>query len=135
MYRPGTGPVPHGGRPDRPSLSATTGLETIALLLEAGANPNAQLKLRPPYRNVSQDRLADPAIDYGATPLLRAAKAHAVLSGRSYLTPDDIRAVAAYVLAHRLVVSTELEDEAGLRANIIAAAVRDVRYRRSVRPV
>ena len=34
-----------------------------------------QLKLRPPYRMVSQDRLADPAIDDGATPLLRAAKA------------------------------------------------------------
>ena len=81
-----------------------------------------------------------PKVLLGASPraslgLLRAAKAHAVLSGRSYLTPDDIRAVAAYVLAHRLVVSTELEDETGLRANIIAAAVRDVRYRRSVRPV
>ena len=50
-------------------------LEFIRLLLEKGANPNAQLKLRPPYRMVSQDRLADPSIDYGATPLLRAAKA------------------------------------------------------------
>jgi MoxR-like ATPase len=76
----------------------------------------------------------------GASPraslgLLRAAKGHAVLSGRSYLTPDDIRAVAANVLSHRLVVSSDLEDEAALRASVIGAALRDVRYRRSVRPV
>ena len=66
---------------------------------------------------------------------LRAAKGHAVLSGRSYLTPDDIRTVASYVLAHRLVVSSELEEENGLRAGVVGAALRDVRYRRSVRPV
>ncbi|HTV17787.1 MAG TPA: MoxR family ATPase, partial [Polyangiaceae bacterium] len=81
-----------------------------------------------------------PKVLLGASPraslgLLRAAKGHAVLSGRSFLTPDDIRAVATYVLAHRLVVSSELEEETGLRAGIVGAALRDVRYRRSVRPV
>lgn len=67
--------LPLGARIELPTMDAATGLEIIELLLKKGANPNAQLKLRPPYRNVSQDRLADPAIDYGATPLLRAAKA------------------------------------------------------------
>jgi MoxR-like ATPase len=81
-----------------------------------------------------------PKVVLGASPraslgLLRAAKGHAVLSGRNYLTPDDIRAVAAHVLSHRLVVSSDLEDEAGLRASVVGAALRDVRYRRSVRPV
>jgi MoxR-like ATPase len=81
-----------------------------------------------------------PKVLLGASPraslgLLRAAKGHAVLSGRSYLTPDDIRAAAPYVLAHRLVVSSELEEETVLRAGIVGAALRDVRYRRSVRPV
>jgi ankyrin repeat protein len=50
-------------------------MDLIKMLIARGANVNARLKLRPPYRNVGQDRLADPAIDYGATPLLRAAKA------------------------------------------------------------
>jgi MoxR-like ATPase len=81
-----------------------------------------------------------PKVVLGASPraslgLLRSAKGHAVLSGRNYLTPDDIRAVAAHVLSHRLVVSSDLEDEAGLRASVVGAALRDVRYRRSVRPV
>ncbi len=67
--------LPAGARIELPTMDYATGLDLIKLLLARGANPNVQLKLRPPYRMVSQDRLADPAIDYGATPLLRAAKA------------------------------------------------------------
>jgi ankyrin repeat protein len=66
--------VPHGGRPDRPSLDDTTSLAMIELLLDAGANPNAQLKLFPPYRSLRMDRGADAIIDIGTTPLLRAAR-------------------------------------------------------------
>jgi uncharacterized protein len=67
--------LPTGARVELPTMDFTTGLDIINLLIRRGANVNAQLKLRPPYRNVPQDRLADPAIDNGATPLLRAAKA------------------------------------------------------------
>jgi ankyrin repeat protein len=45
------------------------------MLLEAGANPNLQLKRRPPYRDVPQDRGGDTILAQGATPLLRAARA------------------------------------------------------------
>lgn len=67
--------LPTGARVELPTMDQATGLDIIRLLLAKGVNPNVQLKLRPPYRMVSQDRLADPAIDHGATPLLRAAKA------------------------------------------------------------
>jgi ankyrin repeat protein len=66
--------LPHGGRPDRPSLDDTTPLQMIDILLEAGANPNAQLKLFPPYRSLRMDRGADSILDIGTTPLLRAAR-------------------------------------------------------------
>src|SRR5688572_27729005 len=66
--------LPHGGRPDRPSLDDTTPLTMIDILLEAGANPNAQLKLFPPYRSLRMDRGADSILDIGTTPLLRAAR-------------------------------------------------------------
>jgi ankyrin repeat protein len=66
--------LPHGGRPDRLSLDDTTSLEIIDLLLAAGANPNAQLKLFPPYRSLRMDRGADTILDIGTTPLLRAAR-------------------------------------------------------------
>src|SRR5690606_24021467 len=40
------------------------------------ANPNLQMKLRPTYRNLKDDRGADSMLGIGATPLLRAAKGH-----------------------------------------------------------
>jgi ankyrin repeat protein len=66
--------LPVGGRADRPSLDQTTSLQLISMLLAAGANPNLQLKLFPPYRSLRDDRGADSLLTVGATPLLRAAK-------------------------------------------------------------
>jgi ankyrin repeat protein len=66
--------IPHGGRPDRPSLDETTSLQIIEMLLKKGANPNLQLKLLPPYRNLGADRGVDGMLNIGTTPLLRAAK-------------------------------------------------------------
>jgi ankyrin repeat protein len=67
--------TPRGGRPDRPALDETTSLQIIEQLLAAGANPNARLKLPPPFRNIGNDRGLDGMLTTGATPLLRAAKA------------------------------------------------------------
>lgn len=67
--------LPSGGRADRPSSDHTTALQLIDQLLKAGANPNIQLKLMPPFRSLRDDRGADNMLTTGATPLLRAAKA------------------------------------------------------------
>jgi len=66
--------LPHGGRADRRSVDSTTSTEVIELLLEAGAWPNVQLKLLPPYRHIGDDRGCDLMLVTGTTPLLRAAK-------------------------------------------------------------
>lgn len=66
--------IPHGGRPDRPSADETTSLQILQMLLDKGANPNLQLKLLPPYRNLGADRGVDGMLTIGTTPLLRAAK-------------------------------------------------------------
>jgi ankyrin repeat protein len=67
--------IPRGGRPELPSEDDTTSLELIDRLLAAGAFPNVQLKLLPPYRMLKDDRGADNVLAIGTTPLLRAAKA------------------------------------------------------------
>ena len=67
--------LPVGRRIELPSDDVNTGTDLVALLLTKGANPNAQLKLRPKYRNIPNDRYMDPMIVWGTTPLLRAAKA------------------------------------------------------------
>ena len=66
--------LPRGGRPDLPSTDNLTGYDIAAQLLAGGANPNPQLKLRPPYRNAVFDRGGDQVLSTGATPLLLAAK-------------------------------------------------------------
>ena len=66
--------MPVGGRPDIPSEDVTTGYDVAKVLLEKGANPNMQLKVRPPYRNAVFDRGADNPLSNGATPLIRAAR-------------------------------------------------------------
>ena len=58
-----------------PSMDKHSALDVARLLLDKGANPNVQLKRRPPYRNVPQDRGGDSILSQGATPLLRAARA------------------------------------------------------------
>ncbi len=55
-----------------------------------------------------------PLIEYGASPrasigLTVAAKARAFLDGRGYATPDDVKALAADVMRHRLILTYEGE--------------------------
>jgi MoxR-like ATPase len=57
-----------------------------------------------------------PYIQYGASPratifLTRAAKGHAFLEGRGYVTPQDIKAIGPDVLRHRVSVTYEAEAE------------------------
>src|SRR5258708_18043141 len=53
-----------------------------------------------------------PAVELGASPraalaLFHAAQARAALSGRDYVKPDDVKQLAAAVLAHRLVATAQ----------------------------
>ena len=53
-------------------------------------------------------------LQYGASPratiaLDRCARAHAWLTGRDYVTPEDIQSVARDVLRHRILLSFEAE--------------------------
>ncbi len=57
-----------------PSPDKLTAVDVGRMMLEKGANPNIQLKRRPPYRDVPQDRGGDGMLAQGATPLLRAAR-------------------------------------------------------------
>jgi MoxR-like ATPase len=65
-----------------------------------------------------------PLIEYGASPratifLIKAAKAHAFLRGRGYVTPDDVKQIAGDVLRHRVVVTFEAQAEDVTPAHVI----------------
>lgn len=61
-----------------------------------------------------------PGVALGASPraslsLLRAAQAHATVTGRDFVSPDDVKAVAAASLAHRIVLASGVDVAAGAR--------------------
>jgi MoxR-like ATPase len=69
----------------------------------------------------------DPQLEVGASPrgslaLLKLSRARALLSGRDFVSPDDMREVAVSALAHRVV----LRPEAWARQISAADVVRDV---------
>jgi MoxR-like ATPase len=71
----------------------------------------------------ASSRLALGASPRAGIALLRVAKARALAEGRSYVLPDDIKAIAAPVLAHRLILAPEARS-AGLTADeIVGEAV------------
>ncbi|PFG17665.1 MoxR-like ATPase [Propionicimonas paludicola] len=61
----------------------------------------------------------------GATALLKTARAWAWLSGRDFVTPDDVKAMAPATLAHRLAIRTEAQLDgttpAGVLQNVLAS--------------
>ena len=69
-------------------------------------------------RTPKEAGLADltPLIEYGASPratifLAQGSRAHAFLRGRTFVTPDDVKAVAPDILRHRVLTTYEAEAE------------------------
>ena len=64
---------------------------------------------------VSQTRNSR-AVQLGASPrasvaIMQASKAYALLQGRDFVTPDDIKTIAPHVLHHRIILTAEAEME------------------------
>ncbi|HUF64653.1 MAG TPA: MoxR family ATPase [Gemmatimonadaceae bacterium] len=70
----------------------------------------------------------DTAIVLGASPrasvaLFRAARAKAVIAGRDYVTPDDVKTIATAVLRHRIRIMPELEVEGRSADDVIGSVL------------
>jgi MoxR-like ATPase len=70
---------------------------------------------------------SDSRLYLGASPragiaLMRVAKARAIVSGRDYVEPDDVKSVAPTVLAHRLILAPEARSS-GLDAEDLVRSV------------
>jgi MoxR-like ATPase len=71
---------------------------------------------------------ADTRLYLGASPragiaLLRVAKARALASGRAFVSPDDVKAIAEPVLAHRLIVAPEARSAGLGAADLVREAI------------
>jgi len=73
----------------------------------------------------------DGMIQVGASPrasiaLMKAAKAHAFLQGRGYVTPHDVKSVALEILRHRVILTYEAEAEGKTNDDIIQRILDNV---------
>ncbi|HEY4015847.1 MAG TPA: MoxR family ATPase [Polyangiaceae bacterium] len=70
----------------------------------------------------------DKSLELGASPraslaFFRASQARALLAGRAYVTPEDVQALAAPVLGHRVLLTTQARYSGTLRESVLAAIV------------
>ena len=82
------------------------GDEVLAAVVEVDATYVAP-SIADYVLDVVEASRSHPDLDHGASPraartLVQVAKAYAVIRGRDFVAPDDVKAVAAAVLAHRL---------------------------------
>jgi MoxR-like ATPase len=108
----------------RPAL---TGADVTALQQRV-----REAKVEPPVMDYVLEIIArtrqDEALDLGASPraalhLARAAQARALIQGRDYTLPDDVKHLAEPVLLHRLVAKTGVGDS---RNGTVAQALRHI---------
>jgi MoxR-like ATPase len=113
----------HGAQPSLASLSPVCTPIGLAAAQAAVAEVPVASSVAQYAVAVVRATRADPFIRLGASPraaigLLAAARAHAVIAGRGFVLPDDVKAVAVSVLAHRLV--TEAAPVGAFEAGIAA---------------
>ena len=70
-------------------------------------------------------------IEYGASPratiyLTIAAKAHAFIRGRGYVTPQDVKSIGMDVLRHRVIITYEAEAEEMTSEDIVSKIFNEV---------
>jgi MoxR-like ATPase len=126
----------HGARTGHPDPSQL-GLEPViggAGLAEA-AQAIADIRLNDAViayvTNLVRATRETADLESGASPraaamLATASRARAALEGRDYVIPDDVKALAAPVLRHRVILSTAAEIEGRNAESVVATLIEQV---------
>jgi len=114
-----------------PSISQLCTREEITRLREAPESVRVDEKVQTYIVDIARATRNDRRVATGVSPrgiqrLFEAARGRAALSGRSYVTPDDIKQLAAPAFAHRLVLTPDGRVEGVSPAAIIEAILETV---------
>jgi MoxR-like ATPase len=107
-----------GGTGSLADLGAVTAPEGVSAAVAAVRSVHCDAAIADYIVEISSALRSHPEVRLGASPraslsVLNAAKAQAVLGGRSFVSPDDVKMVAAASLAHRLILSGGADLHAG----------------------
>ena len=114
--------------PPLESLSAVADGADVLALVAAARSVYVEDSLGRYIVALLRQTRGDSRLYLGASPragiaLLRVAKARALGEGRDYVVPDDVKAVAAPVLAHRLILAPEARSAALGAEELVADAL------------
>jgi MoxR-like ATPase len=122
-------------RADRTSQTPTadtvlTGSEATALR-EATEGVHVETDIRKYITRICRETRTDGRVRTGVSPrgtqrLFEAARARATLEGREYVVPEDVKAVAPEVMAHRLVLTADARVGSVEKAGVVDDVLGDV---------
>jgi MoxR-like ATPase len=97
-------------------VGALLGEADLNSLRQAGRAVRVEPSIQQYITSLVRATRGAPALTLGASPrasvaLLKASQALAMIEGRSYVIPDDVKAMAPAVLRHRIAIAPELELE------------------------
>lgn len=112
-------------------LSAVISVEEITELTEKICNVRCSENIRKyivdivnATRNAEYIRLG--VSPRGSIALFRTAKAYAYINGRGYVVPDDVKALAPYVLSHRIILTPKGKSAWETNENAIIKVIESV---------
>jgi len=102
----------HDGTDPLAAITPVATLEDLASAIQVARRVYAAPAIKQYIVDIVTATRSDSALRLGASPraalqLLAASKARAAMAGRNHVLPDDVKALAAAVLSHRLIASTE----------------------------
>ena len=121
----------HGAHDPLMDLEPVTDAGTILALIETVKDVYVAPPVRQYLIGIIDATRDSSDLRLGASPraalhLLRAAKSYAAMQGRDYVNPDDVAHLAAPVLAHRVLPSTDAQLQRHSATDIIDGVVRSV---------
>jgi len=114
-----------------PSVEAVVDPATVRDLQSVPEQVDVDPRLRDYVVELGRWTRRDQRVDVGVSPrgvqrLFEAARAQAVLAGRDYVIPDDIKGVVESVFTHRLVLTADAELQGVRRSDVIEDALAGV---------
>ena len=126
------------GHSDEPAPTVLT-LDQLRWLVEAVRGVSVEAQLRNYVADIVDATRRHPDLRLGVSTrgtltLLAAARAYALSDGRLFVTPDDIKALAVPVLAHRLAVDTVAEIDGVTERDVLTHILDSVDVPRQTDP-
>jgi MoxR-like ATPase len=123
--------VERGGETEPPTVKSIAPLETWRQLQTLCRRVHVSEAVRGYVVQVARATRSHPAVVLGASPratlaLHHASQARAAMLGRTFVTPDDVKAMASPVLAHRLVLGAESRVRGRSAESLVDELLNDV---------